>query len=259
MKLLATPLFITLVCAQPLFAATNPWLGTWKLNRDKSTFTGDTLTVGKLPNNGYHFDYGALKYDVYEDGKDYPVVTDATISLKHTGNNEWLYVRKFKGTETSRGEMKLSDDGKTLVVKITGTRADGSTYKSEETNTRLDASTGVSGTWKAVKESTSAESTMLLSDAGSGKIKAEYPQAKSTIVMTFDGKPVTSSGPRTTADETSTFTRVSPTEFKYTELLKGKPYVSGIETVSADGKVLKDVNWLVSKPAEKFIAIWERQ
>ncbi len=30
----------------------------------------------------------------------------------------------------------------------------------------------------------------------------------------------------------------------------GKPYAKGTNTISADGKAFKEINWLVTKPAE---------
>ncbi len=247
-----------LLCATPVFAAGNPWLGTWKLNRAKSTFTGETYTVVKN-GNLYHFDYGAVKFDVGEDGKDYPVIATRTASLKSTGKNEWLQVSKANGVEVSRAELKLSDDGKTLTSKGTGTRADGSTFKSESVDERVSGGPGLAGTFKSVKESTTASSVMTWSDAGAGKIKVDYPSSKGTTLVTFDGKPVKEEGPRAIPDETTTYKQVSSTEIKYTVFEKGKSYVEGVETVSADGKVLKDVSWLVTKPAEKTTAIYEKQ
>ena len=208
---------------------------------------------------GYHFEAGGLKYDLLEDGRDHPIVAGQTSSLTRKGENEWLRVNKTNGVETSRTEWKLSADGKTLPLQNTGTEADGSTYKSERTVTRVGPGSGAAGTWKQGKFSSSATPTMILSDAGDGRMKVEYPESKTTRVMTFDGKTVTTNGPRASSDATATFQKVSPTEFKYTELLKGKPFVVGTETVSADGKVIKDVNWIADKPTNKYVEIWERQ
>ncbi len=246
-----------LMLAQPVLAAENPWFGTWKLNRGKSNLTGSTYTIVKT-GNVYHFDFGALKFDVADDGKDYPVVPTRTVSLKSTGKNEWLQVGKVNGVETSRTILKLSSDGKTESDVTTGTRADGSTYKSESTSERISGGPDLAGTWKDTKESSSASSIMVYSDGGPGKLKIEYPASKATILAPLDGKSVQETGPRAVPDSTYSYRQTSPTELKYIGYLKGKPYYEGIETVSPDGKTLKDVSWLVTKPNEKTTEIYEK-
>ncbi len=247
-----------LTLAQPVLAATNPWLGTWKLNRDKSTFTGSTYTVAKT-GNVYHFDYGAMKFDIADDGKDYPILPTRTSSLKPTGKNEWLGVDKMNGTEISRYTMKLSSDGKTLTQVTTGTRADGSTYKIEETDTRVGAGPDIAGTWKDTKESSSAPSSMTYSDAGPNTLKIEWPASKLSVTLPLDGKPSAENGPRAIPNFTIGYKKVSVTELKYVAYLSGKPYFEGVQTVSADGKVMKDVRWLAAKPAEKTTAVFEKE
>jgi hypothetical protein len=258
MKKLSMFTAVALLLAQPVFAADNPWFGTWKLNRSKSTFTGSTTKVTKT-GNAYHFDLGALKYDVIEDGVDHPIVPDHTSNLKSTGKNEWLEVDKVKGVETSRSKMTLSSDGNTLTMVRTGTRADGSTYKAETKVVRVGAGSGLAGTWKDVSEDSSAKETMVYSDGGNGKLKMQYVEAKSETVVALDGTPATENSPRATPGETFSYKKASPTELKYTVLMQGKPFVEGMQTVSADGKVLKDVSWLVSQPTEKTTEIFEKE
>lgn len=244
--------------AQPLFAASNSWLGTWKLNLDKSTFTGSTYTVVKT-GNVYHYDFGPLKFDIADDGKDYPVMPTHTSSLKLIGKNEWLGVDKVNGVEVGRSTLKLSEDGKTLTQVSTGTRPDGSTYKDDETDVRISGGPDLAGTWKNTKDSISAPSEMIYSDAGPNMLKIDKPKSKATATYPLDGKAVAETGPETTPAIKMGYKEVSPNELKYTLYYNGKLAVEGIETVSADGKVLKRVEWLVSKPAEKKTAIFEKQ
>jgi hypothetical protein len=255
--LLATTL-AAFTLAQPLFAAGNPWLGTWKLNRDKSTLTGITFTVVKT-GNMYNFDYGALKFAIGDDGKDYPIMPTRTSSLKMTGKNEWLVVGKVNGVETERSTLKLSSDGKTLTETTTGTRADGSSFKSEETDMRVSGGPDIAGTWKDTKQSSSAPELMTYIDAGPNMLKIDFPASKGSGTYPLDGKPVAETGPRAVPDMTTSFKKISGTELKYVTYIKGKPYFEGMQTVSADGKVLKDVGWLVVKPAEKTTEIFEKE
>ena len=257
-SILLTFTLATLTLAQPIFGAENPWFGTWKMNRDKSTLTGTTFTVVKT-GNVYHFDYGAVKFQVADDGKDYPVMPTRTTSLRKTGDDEWLVVGKTNGVETSRTVLKLKDGGKAISETTTGTRADGSTYKSEETNVRTGPGPDISGTWKDTKESSSADSVMVYSDGGAGKLKVDYPSSKGSATLPLDGTAVSETGPRAIPGMTYSYKKVSPTELKYTVLFNGKPYVQATQTVSADGKVLKDVGYLVSKPKELTTEVFEKQ
>lgn len=240
------------------FAADNPWYGTWKLNRAKSTLTGTTYTVVKT-GNVYNFDYGALKFKLADDGKDYPIMPTRTSSLKKTGNNEWLLVAKVNGVENARTVLKLSSDGKTISDSTTGTHADGTTFKSESTSERVSGGPDIAGTWKDVKESSTAPSIMMYADGGAGKLKVDDPISKASGVYGLDGKAEHGTGPRAVPDMTTSFKKISGTELKYVVYVKEKPYYEGIQTVSADGKVLKDVSWLTVKPNEKTIEIYDKQ
>lgn len=247
-----------LLLAQPLLAAENPWFGTWKLNRAKSTLTGTTYTIAKK-GNVYHFDYGAIQFDIADDGKDYPIMPTRTSSLKATGKNEWLGIDKMNGTELSRYTLKLSNDGKTLTQVTTGTRADGTTYTNEETDTRISGGPDIAGTWRETKESSSAPSVMTYSDAGANALKVDFPASKMNATFTLDGKPVQEAGPRAVPGITVGYKKVSPMELKYTVYIQGKVQAEGMQTVSADGKMLKDVSWLASKPAEKTTQVYEKE
>ena len=255
--LLATALAL-FTLAQPAFAVDNPWYGTWKMNRAKSILTGTSYTVVKN-GNSYHFDYGAVKFDITDDGKDCPVVSTRTSSLKPTGKNEWLMVNKRNGIELSRSTLTLSSDGKTLTETTTGTRADGTTYKNEKTDERLSGGPDLAGTWKDRKESSNVAEVMTYADGGNGMLKIDYPASKDSTVYPLDGKQTQSTGPRAIPDFTTAYKKVSGTELKYSVYMKNKPYFEGVQTVSPDGKMLKDVGWLVTKPDEKMTEIFEKQ
>ena len=258
MKKLVLGATAALIMAQPVLAADNPWFGTWKLNRSKSTLTGTTVKVVKK-GNAYHFDYGALKYDIIEDGQDHTTVPEHTAMLKVTGNGEWLTVDKVKGTEVSRATMKLSNNDANLDISSTGTRPDGTTYKDETKVIRVGAGSGLAGTWKSVADNNTERDEMVYSDAGGGKLKIQYVHEKSEVIAPLDGTPTKESGPRVTPIESMTFKRVTPTELKYTVLMSGKPFAEGVQDVSADGKVLKEESWLVSQPTEKMTQVFEKQ
>lgn len=246
-----------LVMALPVSAAENPWFGTWKLNPAKSMLTGSTETVTKIP-NGYHFDLGAVKYDVFDDGQDHPAVGNRTTNLKSVGRNEWLLVTKVDGKETSHATMRLSSDGKELTEDLTGTHADGSVYTEHIVDVRVGSGEALAGTWKEARADV-PNKVMVYSGAENGRWKMETPATQQIIVAPLDGTPVPAGGPRVMTGETFSFARVSDKQIKYTVFESGTPYIEGTETITPDGKVMKDVSWLVIKPSEKTTEIWEKQ
>ncbi len=249
---------IVLLLAQPVFAAVNPWFGTWKLNRAKSTMTGDTYTIAKA-GDAYRIEVGTGTFIVKDNGQDVPTLPNRTISLKKTAENQWLEVRKNNGKETSRSEMKLSPDSKTLTRHTSGTHADGGTYVEDATADRVGTGSGLAATWRTVQSSSSEPETLLYSDAGGGAMRMESTESKSVIVTHFDGQPAPDTGPHATPGQALAIQATSLTSYTWTLFLEGKPFVKGNNKIAADGKSFLEQNWLISKPDEKYTMIYERQ
>jgi hypothetical protein len=121
--------------------ASDPNLGTWKLNEAKSkipagapknqtviyTATGDKYTcivdgvdgAGKPSHN---------EWTGMFDGKDYPLVGDPTAdtrAIKKTSENKYALTNKKGGKATTTGTIELSADGKTRTVVTHGTGSKG--------------------------------------------------------------------------------------------------------------------------------------
>ncbi len=123
------------------FAATNPNIGTWKLNEAKSkisagspknltvvyTADGDNLkaSIDGVDGQGKptHNDWTG-KFD----GKDYPVTGDAnsdTRAVKQVDEHNVDITVKKAGKVTMTGHATISPDGKTRTLTISGTDASG--------------------------------------------------------------------------------------------------------------------------------------
>jgi hypothetical protein len=126
--------------------ASNPNMGTWKLNEAKSNFpptapknntvvyeaAGDMVKVtvdgtdsaGKPTHNEWTGKF---------DGKDYPLVGDPnadTRSYKKIDDHTTELTNKKDGKVTATGRIVVSADGKTRTVTVTATSADGKKMKS---------------------------------------------------------------------------------------------------------------------------------
>jgi hypothetical protein len=120
-----------------------PFVGTWKLNIEKSKFTPENLAPtnatwkiegveggikmisdSQMQGQAVHVEYTA-KFD----GKDYPVTTTidgktdtflstATISWRNTGERTYETNAKINGQELGLTHMTISADGKTITASV---------------------------------------------------------------------------------------------------------------------------------------------
>jgi hypothetical protein len=131
--------------AVALAFASNPNMGTWKLNEAKSKFppgasknntvayetAGDSVKVtvdgvdgdGKPTHNEWTGKF---------DGKDYPLVGDPgadTRAYKKIGDRTMELTNKKGGKATTTGRIVVSADGKSRTVSVSGTDAKGMKVK----------------------------------------------------------------------------------------------------------------------------------
>ena len=135
---------LALVSAFAAQAQSNPLVGTWKLNLEKSKYDpgpapksltrkvdaqGDGV---KYTFEGVAADGKAISYSfsVKFDGKDNPVMGSApngadTISATRTDTHHYVATLKKGGTVVGTSKVTVSDDGKTTTVDATGTNMAG--------------------------------------------------------------------------------------------------------------------------------------
>ena len=72
-----------------------PLFGTWKLNVEKSTLAGQTLTYTASA-TGFEFSNGStVKFEFAIDGKDYPIIPGRRFSWTKSGDNSWTVSTKM--------------------------------------------------------------------------------------------------------------------------------------------------------------------
>jgi hypothetical protein len=133
------------IAAGVLLAQSNPFVGTWKLNLDKSKFSGapapksQTATIEAVANGqkntteGIAADGGrtTYSYTAMYDSKDYPISGNGapggadTIAIKHinANTNESTLKKAGKVVVTTKGTV--SKDGKVRTVTRKGTDESG--------------------------------------------------------------------------------------------------------------------------------------
>ena len=133
--------------AVAMYAADNPNMGTWKLNEAKSKIPAGTtknttvvysadgddikVTTDGVDGKGQsaHSEWVG-KFD----GKDYPVTggdAGTTRSYKVINDRKMELTNKVNGKETLHGTIEVAKDGKSRVVDLESTDADGKKMKSK--------------------------------------------------------------------------------------------------------------------------------
>ena len=138
---------IALFLANSAFAADNPFVGAWKMNREKSHITNTAIAnqVQLIVITPYG-DNGWTRIQIDErdplqsgreehyfakfDGKDYQTYggDPRTMSLTRIDDRTVEQVTKRDGKETSRSRIAISADGKTMTTTSNGVNGRGDAY-----------------------------------------------------------------------------------------------------------------------------------
>jgi hypothetical protein len=252
-------LFAATAVLPAAFADDNAFIGTWKLDAAKSHYAGFTYTMSQKPDGTIHVADGSIVYDFKVDGKDYPTFADRTTSWTKTGDNSYTSTVKAGGKVLSQSERVLSSDGKTMTVTVTGTHADGSSFKSTETLKKISGGSGLDGTWKDTRFVAHNQDTMVVSSPAPGTLHIEYSANKAVVEGKLDGSPLTVTGPTVPPGATGTWKMPKPKMLEYTRAVQDKTIDQGVYKISGDGKTLTDTNWDPAAPKEKAEVVWEKQ
>jgi hypothetical protein len=239
--------------------AESPFVGSWKMDVAKSTFTGDTMTYTKTA-TGYHYSNGStFAYDFADDGKPYTtMIAGRTATWTKTGDGGWDMVFAIDGKVLTKAHRTLSPDGSTMTTTYEEYRPDGTTVHESDVYKRVSGSSGLAGKWEDIKVD-AAPDTLVISPAAPMTYKVEYPTQKLTIMAHTDGSPSVVSGPTVPAGATASFMTADDHKWTYINKLGGKVMGEGIMTVSADGAMLTDTSWTEGKEAEKTAEVYTRQ
>src|SRR5438552_12043473 len=105
--LLASACFIS----DAALAADDSFVGKWKLNPDKSQFTGIPYKIEDVGGNKYNFAFGDDVETIPVDGKDHPTKYGNTWAITKTGPNKWKWTRKRDGKVIAVSNWTVSEDG----------------------------------------------------------------------------------------------------------------------------------------------------
>ena len=246
-----------LLAVHPLHAQ-DSWSGRWKLNRAESRLVGPSITIERIP-TGYHFDFGAVHFDVGDDGKDYPTIPTRSTMIKPIGERTWFRAHKVNGVEVDHGTLTVTPDGKRLLIHTVGIDPDGKPHISDETDIREGNGTGLAGTWRSTTKGVNVSPDFVISIVREGRMRKDFPDEGQSYVAATDGTPASFTGPRAVPSVTIRVLAINPKEMRWTEFVGGKPYDKGIDVLSEDGKTLNEASWPVARPMDRQNAVYNKE
>jgi hypothetical protein len=238
MKRICFAIALACLIAGSLCAADDPFCGKWKLNMEKSKFTGDQIKIESLGGEKYKWTVGADSDTIAYDGTDQPAHYDRTIAMTPQGNNAWKMVIKKDGRVLSTMTHTLTADGKSQTIIGTDTKPDGTTSDFNVTWKKVSGGAGWAGTWEeSVVKFTSPDEWDITPFEGDG-LTFDTPAYKDTLSMKFDGKDYEEKGPNVAANSMSSGKRVNSHTLEVTDKVKGEVMDHTRYEVSPDGKTL---------------------
>jgi len=221
-----------------LWAASNPFAGTWKLNPAKSKLS-DQMKVEAAGPNKYTFIFsGDNSETILADGTDQPGIFGTTFAVTVLSPNQWKVVRKTAGHITISAIWDLSSDGKTLTDNFTGYRADGSTNNLLYVYTRTAGTSGFAGTWESTSEKVNSSYEMQVEPYDDNGLSFINPAQKITKSIKFDGKDYAAQGPNLPEGYATSGQRLNDLGIELTDKINGKVLDTQQVEVAPDGKTL---------------------
>lgn len=243
-----------------VLAATDPFVGTWVYNAQKSPKPTIKYAIKDLGDNRYALTGSTgVTVEIKADGVPIQTPTGATVSFKRLDDHEWEMIRD-DGQKMHR-TYTISPDGKTLTLHDVFSGNPGGNYETTTKYARLSPGDNIFGEWQSVsmEEKTVGEAPKLvIASFESDGLSFSVPAEKHLLEIKFDGKLYFDSGPGDTKGQASSGKRISDRVLEIYDQLNGKPEQTEEFKVSGDGKTLTIVDRVPNSPAV-FTMVWDKQ
>lgn len=250
-------LLVACLVTGTLWAATNAFVGDWKLNPSNSKLI-DMMKVESLGGNKYAFDFGGGPERIVVDGTDQSGVYGTVLSVTVEGPNAWKVVRKKEGRMLLTATWKLSQDGNTLSDNYTEFGSNGSPSTTNYLYKRTAAGPGFAGTWESPMEAGNSASVLQIRPYEENGLSFIQSSGDVTRNVKFDGKDYPNVGRRVAEGSTSSARRVDQRTLEVTDKVKDKITKTEQIELSSDGKTLTRTVHPVGQH-EPNILVFERQ
>lgn len=248
---------LLLVAAAPDPPVPDVWSGTWKLDRSRSTLVGTSFRIARIP-SGYHFDFGAAKFDIHDDGAFYPTVPGRLTSLKAISDHEWVRIHRVNGADVDRSTLTVTPDGRTLVIETDAVTPNDGVRHMTEADRRVGAGQGLAGTWRSTAKGINVAETLRLRQLPDGMMQWGAPSDGNVFVVAPNGPPAVNQGPRSVSNVTMSLRRMSPVAMRWTVMIAARPYMEGTDTLQPDGRLV-ETSWTDQFPDERQRAVYAKE
>lgn len=223
------------------WAASNPFVGQWRLNPSRSQLT-DEMKVTKQGQNKYAFDFGGEKPEIIViDGTDQPGNDGTTLSVASEGPH-WKVIRKKGGRVLLEATWTLSKDGSSLTDDFTSFDQGRPPVNIKYLYKQMArGASGFAGDWLSTSEAVGSVVTIRIHPYHNGGLAITNSGGKTT--MKFDGKSAR---------------RLSPSAVEVMQKSEGKLVQTRQFEVSPDHKTLTITTRLVGRSAPNIL-VFDRQ
>jgi hypothetical protein len=241
-------------------AATDPFVGTWVYNAQKSPKPTIKYAIKDIGSGRYSLTGSTgITVEIKADGVSIKTSTGATVSFRKLDDHDWEMVRD-DGQKMVR-TYNISPDDKTLTLHDVFTGGTGDNYETTTKYVRLSPGNSIFGEWQStsMEEKTNGEGLkLIISPFETDGLSFSVPAHRHLSEMKFDGKMYPDDGAGDTKGNSSSGKRVNDHVLEIDGQVNGKPEDSEEFKVSDDGKTLT----IVSRPANSsavFTMVWDKQ
>jgi hypothetical protein len=238
-------------------AATDPFVGDWKLNPTKSKIT-DQMKVDCIETSKCTFTLGPQPETITLDGTDQPGMYGTTLAVSVEAPNKWKVVRKKDGHVLVMGIWNLSADGNTLLDDFTSYRSDGTTNNVKYAYKRSGPGSGFTATWVGTPEAITSPVILQIRPYEENGLSFADSKAQDTNNVKFDGKDYPHSGPNVVSGYVSSAHRISDRSIEFTDKVAGTLLRTRQLELSPDLKTLT-LTIRTATSAEPNIQVFDRQ
>ena len=236
-RILASLASLALITASAL-AVDDSFVGKWKLNPDKSQFSGLPYKIEDAGGGQYRFAFGEDVETLPLDGKDHSTKYGNTWAIIQTGPNKWKWTRKRDGKVIAISNWSVSEDGQIFSSSRESMRPDGSTSHEELKFKRTAGTSGLVGDWESTEVKMTSPTTLEIGKWQGNGYSFLDPAYKERVDFKLDGKDYTPKGPRVAKGTTVTASKIDDHTMELTYKLKGETTETERYELSADGKTL---------------------
>lgn len=252
--------FAALFAASGSMAASDPFVGTWVYNAEKSPKPTITYGIKDLGGDFYALTGSSGETtEIKADGVSIKSPSGATVSFKKLDDHTWEMDRVDSRTMKRTYTVSAYDKELKLVDVFTAT--DGSQVKTTTVYTRTSPGKSLFGEWKSIsmeEKVSGPPEKLIITPYEKDGLSLTSGTDKHRTDMLFDGKQYFDIAPDGTKGNSSSGKRISDHVIQMQDQIKGTPDSNTKFTVSDDGRTLTIVSKSV-KTAAVFTSVWDKE